>query len=331
MYFNTFNTTFIVDKNDLKRDYYEIAFLILSIFGLFANILNIAAIIYNPRGLTAHSKLIISLAVSDCCVALFGILRFTYHFLPWDVSYSSTSVCLWMFMKYFHQPSTVISSLLNLIALGVDQYIAIIKPLHYQTIMSSFNTNLIILSVWVVGLSIGLLEVIATLFTDYAMPPFVTYNFCLYVVNDSYQFVTWVIPYILVLLALCVILFLYTRIFIEYRKFIGRHQQFHPSELHNKKAIVTTLLVIGTFMICWVPISVYRLVHSFRLVKYSRNNAYTRTIFRTTSYILMVANVLCDPIIYGVRLPVVQEGYRRMYRKLQRRQSTSSQRTETEI
>ena len=63
----------------------------------------------------------------------------------------------------------------------------------------------------------------------------------------------YIIPYFLVMPELIVLIILYTRIYVAYKKFVTRQRAFRPDEQHTNKAIVTTLLVVGTFMIGWVP------------------------------------------------------------------------------
>ena len=70
------------------------------------------------------------------------------------------------------------------------------------------------------------------------------------------------IPYFLVIpvfFFFFVIIALYVRIFIVYKKYVIRRQSFCPDDLHNNKAIITTLLIFGTLMTGWVPYSAVRM------------------------------------------------------------------------
>ena len=92
-------------------------------FAVILNILNIIALANAPSRLTPHLKLVISLAISDVCIVLPLILILSV-FKPLENWW-----CLYTTLFSYFQPSIFLVSLLNLLALEIDHYIAIVKPL----------------------------------------------------------------------------------------------------------------------------------------------------------------------------------------------------------
>ena len=284
--------------------------------GFITNLLSILATLNIPQDQTPHTKFIISLAVSDVCVALQVsisgfVTRFSHEII--------LSNCFWLIETVFIN-FALFATLLNLLVMATDHYVAILKPLHYEDIMSSFRANLIIFCVWIISTISGLLDIIVAVFTkplhhSHGLPE--EPNVCYDVTEDSFHAQT--APAFLVLIEMILLVFLYVRVFLEYKNCSRRRQFFQQSNTHNKKAIVTTGLIIGTFLICWVPVSVYWIVEYY--IKDIQNRI--RIILGPFSYILMVTNTICDAVIYASRIPVVRTGYRNMFRKLCRRNRNS--------
>ena len=84
----------------------------------------------------------------------------------------------------------------------------------------------------------------------------------------------------------------------------------------NKKALLTTLLILGTFIICWGPNCLYQ-VTLVIMVKFNRQaiRRYTKILSTIDPYLfdLLLVNCLLDPIIYAIRMREVQAGYRKLF------------------
>ena len=287
-----------------------IPLVVVSITAIVANILTIAATVLSPQGKTAHAKLIISLAVSDCYIAILFLVDDTLCYTNVRQSFWHVDVFLcYTVIRGFLYCSSVLATLLNLLALAVDHYVAIVNPLHYNRIMTSFRTKLLILVIWIISLLVGSLETAIDLLTHLDHKPHVC---------DYAEFTySYIVPYIFVMLEVFILIVLYTKVFLEYKRFVARRQIFQLDDQHNKKAIVTTSLIIGSFMLCWIPMSVYEIVVFIFYDYYPLDRALLLV------DMLMLMNTLCDPIIYGLRLPVVRHGYRIMFRKLWRQEHSS--------
>ena len=153
------------------------------------------------------------------------------------------------------------------------------KPLRYGRIISSCRTNVMVLLIWLLSLCGALLDPVVAAFSESRFPvkrgtskDFVwNVEFCEHAFWDDFKFNQYL--YFLVIIEFVCLTFLYIRVFCEYRKFVKRRHVFNPDEVHNKKAIVTTLLIVGTFMVCWMPRSLITLLRLFRVAKYTTLNS----------------------------------------------------------
>ena len=280
--------------------------------GLIMNILNIAAIANVPSKLTPHSKLVINLAVSDSCIVLHTLCSRLMTELKkyYDVGQYFDAV-----LECYFIPGVILVSLFNLLAFGIDQFIAIVKPLHYNSIVTSIRATACIALIWIVSFITVVIETIPETL-EYYKNDGNQYSFCFYM---RYEYLPR-IPYFLVIPELIVLVLLYTRIYVAFKKFVKRRESFRPDDQHNNKAIVTTLLIIGTFMVSWVPYSLFIIVISIfsdKVFTFFPQYVFASIVWTCLSLILM--NSCCDALIYAWRLEVVKQGYKAMFRNICRK------------
>lgn len=303
--------------DDIFNQPENIITLILCFLALAVNILSIAATAHIPHGLTHHSKLIISLAVSDILVTLSVFMHILIKVLVAPVIPPTmdkmeerlTSACMFQFVNSINITAHLIS-LLNLYAMALDHYISVMQPLHYYHIMNNFRGNLMITILWVIAVIGGFSNFFAG-FGKTQKDSFV--NFCEYTLYTEYQAEYIVI--IMALICLVSILVIYIRIYREVKQINAKCVTLLKDGLHNKKAFRTTLLIIGTFVVCWLPSMTFQLA---MIIQVHVNTESVRKLFSTLIrankylYALLLVNSLCDPIIYAVRLKEVQHGYFRL-------------------
>ena len=293
----------------------NVVIVILSILGLLANLLAIVATLHIPHQ-TTHSKLIISLSIADICTSLsvffhvIGKVTEPLHRNEFCVEEANQG-----FLNY-----ALLASLVNLLFMAIDHYIAIMKPLHNHLIMSSLHANIMVISIWIISILGGFLDIIigSILATDKKG------DFCLQVYTDGFDAQIFVLG--LVLVEMIILTYLYFRIFLKIKsrrlhrlQGVQGTRQSSTNNMHNKKAIVTTILIVGTFMSCWIPNSIFQITMLIRL--HGDPNGFLSllehyVLIHNVLWILMLSNSLCDPFIYALRLPAVQQGYRYMISKL---------------
>ncbi|GFS46519.1 octopamine receptor Oamb [Trichonephila inaurata madagascariensis] len=114
---------------------------------IVGNLLVVMAVFASAKLRTVTNFLIVSLAISDLLVGL--------AVLPYSISLEVLE--LWIFGELWCQMWLAVdvwlctASILNLCAISIDRYLAITRPVHYRTIMSTLRVKLLIASVWVLS------------------------------------------------------------------------------------------------------------------------------------------------------------------------------------
>ena len=292
----------------LKRIFDRFAVSVCSL-GLILNILNIIAIVNSPCKLTPHSKLVTSLAVSDLCFALQTICSMLISELR---KYYDVGLCYDTVLQRLFIPGVILASLFNLLALGIDHFIAIVKPLHYSRIVTNSRTSASIALIWIVSFITVVIEPIYEINNYFEIIKYYDGHqdlFCIFMFHNYMSR----IPDFLVIPEFIVLVLLYTRIYVAYKQYVMRRTTFRPDDQHNNKAIVTTLLIIATFMVGWVPYSLTIIVYTCGI------SGMTWDIAQHISLCFAYLNPLCDALIYALRLEIVKQGYKTIFRKVCRK------------
>ncbi len=301
--------------------------IILGVISVLSNTFSVLALSQVRMRFTAHLRLIISLAISDIIVGVSVMLHFIDTIVnpQYDWEYWGTASqrlryrCTYMVIKALNNTSLVIS-LLNLFAMAIDRYIAIMKPLHYQVLMGKRRTSLLILALWVVAILCGFSDFFSVLHDfKYHLHK---YNFCEMVWLSRYQ--EEYLVFAVAILGLFFMLFVYIKIYCKVK--YTREGNISSEQSHvrheakwNRGALVTTLLILGTFVLCWLPNCLYQ-VSLIVLTQTDQSflQANLGVLLEVDRYLydLLLVNSICDPIIYTARMREVQLGYRRLYRRL---------------
>ncbi|XP_053374382.1 melanocortin receptor 4-like [Mercenaria mercenaria] len=283
----------------------EVTSLIICILGLIANCLSIMATAHIPHGQSTHSKLIISLGISDSLI-LVAILshNLMYIFSSWDDCTKMT--------KRLMLDIALLATLINLLVMAIDHYLAIMKPLHYRRFMSNFRGNCLIVFIWLFSVTTGLIELIVGFTTSHKDQPL-----CMMVSADEFDMELIIIGLIFfVLLAIVVI---YMRIYILVKTLMKRDRMMHQDEMHSYKAIVTTMLIIGTFTLFWAPAGIFQ-IYMYMKIKtdmfFVMMHIDKFTLANDVLFLILQVNSLADPLIYAIRLCEVQRGYKVVFYKL---------------
>lgn len=335
-----------IDMDKYLQEPVTIILIILCIMALCTNVLSILATTHVPSNLfTAHFRLILSLAASD----IFTVFSVVVHIMnkalnPPLLFHMHTkderllSACGFQFVVSLNVTAHLIS-LLNLFAMAQDHYVAIMKPLHYNQIMTSSRVKLMIVALW----GIAILGGFSNFYAGLEKPPELEkFNMCERALYSNYQ-----AEYLLILLTVLCFLGI-TVIYITLYSKIKAMDKFpvavmSKNKMHNKKALVTTLLIIGTFGICWLPDMFFELAMIIQVhVDASKVKDFLVVFVQANNYlyILLLCNSLFDPIIYAIRLKEVQLGYisflskhstyfrRMLHQRRLNRQSSQSMSTE---
>ncbi|XP_003741453.1 adrenocorticotropic hormone receptor-like [Galendromus occidentalis] len=234
------------------------------------------------------------------------INSFLTTFIRW-----SPNVCWALLLEVFRMTG-LSASALHLLALAINHYVGILRPLHYASTVTRRRLTLVIIALWVVPFIIYLF-----LFLDRPENDF-------YRMDCNFQFMKK-LPFRLTVSSLfCVPLIimtvLYIHIFITVKRnhsgfLMGQKNQAGNQHIkRNVKAVITTLLILGTYLIGYMPAVVfYVLTCDECLCPLSKLSGRTVTVFGVLTNCLIFVKCLSDPIIYTIRMPEVRNGLRRMW------------------
>ncbi|XP_012712455.3 trace amine-associated receptor 1-like [Fundulus heteroclitus] len=205
------------------------------------NLLVIISIIYFRQLHTPTNALILSLAVADLLV---GALVF-----PLTMVFSISS-CMYqenLFCKVRSSFDITLStcSILNLCCISVDRYYAVCQPLAYRTKISSHVIVVMILVSW------GVPAVVAISLVGFNRAE--CGQNCFFTVVLGKILIVLITFYLPLLVMICI----YLKIFI-----VAQRQAYSIHSLKNpggsvskmeKKATKTLAIVLGVFLLCWLP------------------------------------------------------------------------------
>lgn len=327
----------------LSEPAYIIA-LTLGLISVIMNLLSILALAQIRNKLNTHYKLITSLSLSDMLIGISILLHVINKIVNVSVkpglgppSLRLRSRCTFIVIKALNSTGLLLS-LLNLLLMSIDHYLAITHPLRYPYLSNTFMTRALIVAAWVIAFLCGFSD-----FFTWFVHPYqerdevsrqymlagiidkpITYNYCERVFKTPYREEYSII--VTAIICLVVMVTLYVSICIRIRKHhapgdMSDHQVNQRREQkRNRKAVTTTLLVLGSFIVCWLPTCLFQitLILIVQLGVVTPNETFVY-IFRAADkylYDILLLNCILDPIIYTVRCFEVRVGYRRLYRAI---------------
>ena len=319
------------------KEPHTILMLTLGFAAIAMNVLSLLALFQIRSRMNSHYRLIVSLSSSDLLIGLSIVLLSVNKVLnPLYLTFGTTSQrlrssCAYVLLRALHNTSLNIS-LLNLMGMSIDHYIAIAKPLHYPKLMNERRVKAMIAMLWILATVCGYSNVIGGIFhradANALNKLNVTLNFCENALLTSYQE-----EYIMMgisVACLVVMLVIYTNIY----RLVANHQtpgeqlrQLKTDARRNKRALVTTLLILGSFIVCWIPLSLFQVIMMIRVHRHGEAMAadpeYLIKLALADKYLLslLLLNSICDPVIYTVRTYEVQLGYKRLCRVCLRHRS----------
>ena len=308
----------------VKQPHSAIA-LILGFTGIIINVLCLLAVHFQMRGrFTAHFRFIVSLAMSDILIAVSVVSHFINRVLnptvypgygPPDVRLISR--CAYIVIKALNTTALNIS-LLNLTGMAFDHFCAIIFPLSSHRIMSKRNSTAMIIIFWIIAFVCGYSDLFSVIPDREHLA---TYNFCELAFLTPYQeeFTVFAVAFLCLVSMLVIYVKIYIKIQERQRKAINvrddHRTHLSDSMKQTKKALVTTLIILGTFISCWLPLCLFQVTLIIQvMVNPEVINKWIRYLGIADKYLydLMLLNAIMDPIIYAIRMPEVRCGYRKM-------------------
>ena len=291
---------------------HQLIALILGFVAISSNLLSILAL--RQCRWSCYFKLLMSLSCSDvligCSLVLHKLSKVfnpAYRVGVGPPAARLRSRCVFMVIKALNN-TALNSSLLNLMAMALDHYLAILRPLHYHALLTNNRTHVLIMLLWLTALILGFSDFFSAIGMAKQFVAGSELNYCEVVWGTSYQeeFCTFG----LTVICLCVLCCIYLRIYLVVRRQQQRDLQ------HNKKALCTTFLVLGSFILCWLPICLFQLSMFIQVRLHPDSlRQMSDSLYHADQYLtsLLFFNAIADPLIYVCRLQEVRHGYTHVF------------------
>ena len=210
------------------------------------------------------------------CVYLLTFLGFSYDMFTRNILVLEYDVF-----------STII---LHLIFLVMEHYVAIIKPLHYQKWCCYRYIVCRLVIIWTLSVVLA-----------------VIHN----MLNTTTSRKILIVYPVLVFLCFLVMTVVYVYIYCEVR----RQQRLELSEncnaRTNKRALITTILILGSFLVLWIPNAVIVSLLILAPVGFFSSPLWYFLLF--PSQLMVNFSYICDTLFYSIRLTGVRKLWRRSF------------------
>jgi hypothetical protein len=246
----------------------------ITLCSIFGNILVIVAVLSLRRLRSSVTNyFIVSLAFADLMVsmlvmpfaAIFEILDYWPFGLAFCDAYQAFDIL------------SATASILNLCVIALDRFMAITSPFTYYTRMNRRTAGALIATAWIVSFLISVLPVTLDLHEDANLRAggwYTTPDFCVLAMNSTYALVSSLVSFYI---PAAIMMFTYARIYVVARRQArqiaaydtsanrlqkdGRTNQ--KSMARERKAAKTLAIIIGVFILCWLPFFVVNIIDPF--------------------------------------------------------------------
>ena len=314
-HFPNYTHNFTHDDINLMKQVYGMRFMpytVLCALCMSFNFLSLCAIARIKGNRSVHHTLLMNLA---CCDIIGSLLLWMYFNSPMifpRFNVTNLKHCLFIIMVLVAPFILSLSvSALALLSLALNQYIAICNPLFSATTVTKGKACLVILTFWILAFTAAmtpvLLVLVRTHFHNCAMDVQVFGVHSLEIC--AYGLAT------LILIIVC----LYGLIYREIVRFRRRTPTLNRTRTRDEtensyKAFVTTILLVGTLVIFWLPFMAYTFITAHIDVNTVSDMAFYIKMYCVD--FLPMLNFLTDPIIYGIRMREIRDSYHRMFAKI---------------
>lgn len=253
----------------------------VAVLTVCGNLLVILAIIYFRQLHTPTNFLVLSLAVADLLVGAL-VLPLTMEFSATSCLFYSVFFCK---IRGAFDVSLCTASILNLCCISIDRYYAVCHPLKYRTKINDRVVVVMILLSWALSVLTGIGYISAGLTSGNCDTKCFAYFIIANILGLVFSF------YLPVIVMLCI----YVKIFLAAQrqaKSIRNAKSVGAVSKRGRKATKTLAIVLGVFLLCWLPFFLCTTILSFSHVNVSL------VLTETLNY-LALSNSMINPFIYA--------------------------------
>ncbi|XP_015608084.1 trace amine-associated receptor 8a [Cephus cinctus] len=278
--------------------------------------------IRRPLSPTLHISLSLAAADAFSGIAL-AVGLIMNSFIPIALGHTLSGVqCFLMGLEAVRLGSIIIT-VAHLMALAVNHYLGILRPLHYLSIMTHRNTTFLIVLLWILPLSFFLAYFSLVENEGFQSKGCLQTSFLLHKKFRLMFSSLFFCPFI-------VMVCIYTHIFHIVRKHQASRLRFsRAGSLHrgtngvqqnssqqmarSVKAIHTTLYILGSYVVGWMPGTIlYTLVCKDCLLDLSGLTKNGIFFVICAVNLLIILKTIVNPIIYAARMQEIKVATRRM-------------------
>ena len=251
------------------------------------NLLVIVAVRTKPRLQTVYNFLLCALAATDMLVGAVIQPIYAVDEMSLLTGSSLTEYCTQYHKTVFLVLTPSLASLLLLALLSMERYLALKYSLRYADIITKGRVATAVITCWVIAV----------------LPPLFLYFF-------SHHVLSIMTAVFIKSVSFAVIAYCHISVFLVTRRHVIRIKSEQVSQdtkkkfLEEKKAAITTSIVVGFVLFSFVPLLVYTLLRPLLLKSYF-GNLFTSLKPVLQSFVLI--NSLCNPIIYCWRSSVLRK------------------------
>ncbi|XP_075209472.1 adenosine receptor A1 [Echeneis naucrates] len=286
---------------------YMVAELVIAVLSTFGNLLVCVAVGLNRKLRTVTNYFLVSLAVADILV---GTIAIPCAILT-DIGLPRHNLYLCLIMLSILLMFTE-SSILSLLAVAVERYVAIFMPFRYQVLLTSRNAVLVIFATWLLSFVIGLVPLMGW----HKTPPDSGYCFFVFVVDMTYM--VYFIFFACVLTPLFIMYFIYAQIFVMVKQQVRRitseqsgrgERQARAAAIMRRevKTVTSLFLVLFLFTVCWIPLHI---INCF-LLFCPHCPVPLELLF--TAIILSHANSAVNPFLYAYTMTTFRDTFKAIF------------------
>lgn len=251
---------------------------------LILNMMAIMVIISTKKLRNVTGFLMVSLAFADMCVGVTSIIPLVYAIFTDLLTHTACQI------MGFTNSVCLIVSILTLVLLTIDRFLAIGYPLKYPNWVNNKNCMLAVTLTWLFSILIWILPLFGIgsyTFNDEEVA-------CYFDVGKHPN--QWIVYMAVIFIPASVIIFVCNgRLYIISKKHKNQIDSLVLSSKKsttklNYKALRTTVIIVGVFYITWTPFIVEHIVKG--------TSEPIPEWLEILIYMLSISNSFCNPIIY---------------------------------
>ncbi|VDP22089.1 unnamed protein product [Soboliphyme baturini] len=315
---NTVNVT-VDELMEWRKSAYAITvpvFITICLMVMVSNLFVLLPLMWVRYSPTATIRLTVSLAISDVWTSSVVAFSLVYNSYLYAVYEFPVSACVALSLEAV-RTGGLLTGCLHLLALAVNHYLLIAYPFLYGRILNRRNTIAVIVLLWI-------------------LPPLAFFVYFSSINDQGYRSPSGdcdqVLFYhqlefrlaisLLILLFIVIMSVFYVAVVVILAKSERRfaHSRAHADEKQlrrNRRTLVTTLIIVGTFLVGWMPVSmIFVLTCETCALPYSATSAHSLVFFTSVlANLCILLKSLVNPIVYAVRIPEIQNALRKFLRR----------------